>query len=129
MKVVLACPIRDSSGGDNQQAKDYIAELKQQGHDVFSYWDTDMADCPTGANILETHLKAVRECEEFHVFWSEKSRGVHWETATAVALDKKIVIVELYSMSPEGQSYLRALCQRPEVEWRVKDIPRPAIVE
>lgn len=125
MKIVVACPVRFADGKVNTDASLYIARLQAAGHDVFSYWDTLMDSDPTGSDILERHLQATRECDEFHVFWSEKSRGVHWETGVAVALNKKIVIVDVYDWSPVGQSYLTALCQRPEVEWRVEKLPRP----
>ena len=135
MKIVIACPIRLSQHQDigeqvgrvlaHNHVEDYIKSLRNEGHEVFSYWDTKMEVCPTGADILEAHLQAVRACDELHVFWSEKSRGVHWEVGTAVALGKKIIIVGLLGRLEPGQSYLKALCQRPEVEWRVPEIQRP----
>lgn len=128
MKIVVACPIRISTGEENRRAQEYIRAVKAMGHEVFSYWDTLQEACPTGADILEKHLQAVRECEELHVFWKESSRGTHWEVGTAVALNKRIVIVGIEGEMPTGQSYLTALCQRPEVDWRVEGIPRPEII-
>lgn len=129
MKIVICCPIRLADKSQNQEALDYIARLKSEGHEVFSYWDTLMEACPTGADILNRHLEAVQNADEVHVFWTNNSTGTHFEIGTAVAMNKKIVIVRCYDPVLPGQSYLKALCTRPNVVWRESSIPRPADIE
>jgi hypothetical protein len=111
MKIVVICPVRAAEPGRTLLIKAHIAGLRDEGHTVFSYWDTPMEACPTGAEILFGHLGAMVDADVVHVFWDETSRGCHFELGTAVALNKFLVIKRIYGKLPEGQSYMRALLE------------------
>lgn len=117
-KIVVVCSIRALPTPEHTtEVQTYITGLRAAGHEVFSYWDTEMGECPTGAGILFPHLEAIRACDAVHLFWDDASRGSHFELGTAVALWKPLVFLRLYAGLPAGQSYVKALlAEYPQCE-------------
>lgn len=66
-------------------------------------------DCPTGQQICEVHLAAMRAADEVHVIWDVDSKGSHFDLGMAYALGKPIVGVETLQPDTPGKSYWKAV--------------------
>ena len=53
----------------------------------------------------------MRKCDEVHVLWNPGSSGSHFDLGMAIALDKKIVPVEISGEDNEGKSYWKVMNQ------------------
>ena len=69
-------------------------------------------DDPTGAAICITHLAAMRDADEVHVFWDVESYGSHFDLGMAYALKKRIVPVSCERIDKPRKSYWKAVINR-----------------
>ena len=105
--MYILCPVRNVSDEQKEQIEKYIEQLEADGHTVHSYQDVNQDD-PTGYGIVMGHLAGMKACDEVHVFWDVKSSGSHCDLGMALALDKRIVLVECFEDN-EGKSYWKAM--------------------
>lgn len=109
MRIYLIMPVRNVEPDLLASITEHVRQLEDSGHIVhFPYRDAPQSD-PTGQVICQTHLKAMRECDEVHVIWDETSKGSHFDLGMAYALSKPIIAVgTLHPIAP-GKSYWRAV--------------------
>lgn len=108
MKIYIICSVR---GGTPPEIEQYVHDLEAQGHIV--HFPPRPSDCqqddPTGWNICRTHLAALKQSDEVHVFWDVGSKGSHFDLGMAFALVKKIKLVKTYHPDNEGKSYVKVM--------------------
>ena len=110
MKIYLICPVTIATEESTKFAKEYVAELEQnQYHEVFyPQRDVEQND-PTGLNLVNTELQAIRECDEVHVIWDKDSKGSHFDLGVAMGLNKPIILVKSLKPDVEGKSYEKVI--------------------
>jgi hypothetical protein len=86
--------------------------LRKEGHGVHFPPDDAPQDDPTGAAICATHLAAMREADEVHVFWDVDSFGSHFDLGMAYALGKRIIPISCERNDNPGKSYWKAVISR-----------------
>ncbi|MCK5610379.1 hypothetical protein KAR91_51375 [Candidatus Pacearchaeota archaeon] len=93
----LICPVR---GVDPKETESIVKDLEDNGTKV--HWpprDTNQDD-PIGFDICTQNKQAIKDADEVHVVWDEKSQGCLFDLGMAFSMDKKINIVDI----PEGTS-------------------------
>lgn len=93
MNIYLICKVRIADDSDRQKYEAYVAGLEAKGHKVH-YPARDTRQDGTEYDICSQNVSAIRLADEVHVFWDSKSTGSHFDLGAAVALNKKIVVVE-----------------------------------
>ena len=106
-KIYILCPVRNVSAIQKAKIESYIDQLKEEGNQVHSFQNVNQDD-PTGYGIVMGHLGGMKECDEVHVFWDVSSSGSHCDLGMAIALNKKIVLVECFQDN-DGKSYWKAM--------------------
>ena len=120
MKIYILCPVRNITSKQKKEIEDYVEYLeKEKQHPMGNYeFDGDIVHYPprdvnqddeTGINICTKHLKAMKECDEVHIFWDRESSGSHFDLGMAFALGKKIVLVKHYQQREKHKSYLNVI--------------------
>ncbi|MBI2625335.1 MAG: hypothetical protein HYW70_03305 [Candidatus Nealsonbacteria bacterium] len=75
MKIFLISPVRGITDGELGRVNRYEKKLRQQGHSVhLPIRDTNQDD-PIGLRICQDNRRAIKESDEIHIWWSEKSQG------------------------------------------------------
>jgi len=98
----LICPVRmfmkpDDELADGEREEmaaivDYNAKLERNGYKAYwPYRDTNQED-PVGLRICTDNLRAIKKCDEVHVWWNKDSMGSHFDFGMAFALKKKIIL-------------------------------------
>ena len=93
MNVYIICAVRNADADRLKSIRDYTQQLRRAGHRGHFPPDDAPQDDPTGAAICATHLTAMHDADEVHVFWDAQSFGSHFDLGMAYALDKRIVAV------------------------------------
>lgn len=106
MKIYLICPVRNMNEAQRKYIIRYINNQIALENQVHSYLNV-MQDSVTGYEIVISRLEAMQECDEVHIMWDVYSTGSHVDLGMAIALNKKLKIVEVFS-DKEGKSYLKA---------------------
>lgn len=109
MRVYIICAVRNALAARVHVIREYVTELREQGHTVHFPPDDVPQDDPTGAAICAAHLAAMREADEVHVFWDVNSYGSHFDLGMAYAMGKRIVPVECEQADPPGKSYWKVI--------------------
>ena len=88
----LICPVR---GVDPKETENIVKDLEDKGTKV--HWpprDTNQDD-PIGFDICTQNKQAIKDADEVHVVWDEKSQGCLFDLGMAFSMDKKINIVDI----------------------------------
>lgn len=112
MNVYIICSVRKANPERLESIRAYAQHLRGAGHRVHFPPDDAPQDDPTGAVICETHLAAMGEADEVHVFWDVESYGSHFDLGMAYALGKRIVPISCERVDPPGKSYWKAVIAR-----------------
>jgi nucleoside 2-deoxyribosyltransferase len=111
MNIYIICAVRNASPERVAQIRGYASHLRGGlGHHVHFPPDDAPQEDPTGEAICRTHLAAMKECDEVHVFWDVKSSGSHFDLGMAYALGKKIVPVACEQPDGHEKSYWKVMC-------------------
>ena len=111
MKVYLICPVRNVTEEQQIEIDTYAKQLENNGIIVHNPKYDAPQDDPTGFIICETHLNAMKNSDEVHVFWDVSSKGSHFDLGMAFALNKKVIIAKLYQDDNVGKSYVKVMQQ------------------
>lgn len=110
MKIYLICPVRMATEYTTDVAKYYVEKFESEGHAVFyPQRDVEQENDPTGLNIVETELQAIRECDAVYIIWNKDSKGSHFDLGAALALNKPVVLLKSIFPDPEGKSYEKVI--------------------
>jgi nucleoside 2-deoxyribosyltransferase len=113
-KIYLIMPVRASTEAARILAEQHLKLMESIGHDVhFPPRDAPQSD-ETGRAICETHLAAMRACDEVHVLWDAESKGSHFDLGMAYAMGKSVVPVGRIHEDPPGKSYWKAVIAPPD---------------
>jgi hypothetical protein len=112
VNIYIICSVRKAKLDRTESTRAYAQNLREAGHRVHFPPDDAPQDDPTGVAICETHLKAMREADEVHVFWDVESFGSHFDLGMAYALGKRIVPISCALVDPPGKSYWKAVINR-----------------
>jgi len=105
MKVYLVCPVTNCSLDVKTQMDAYVADLESRGYDVH-YPPRDVCqDADRSVEyICETHVEAMLDCDEVHVWWDPNSKGSHFDLGMAYMLNQygplKFVLANEYAETP-----------------------------
>ena len=110
MKIYIICAVRNAAPERVALLRRYAEGKRALGHDVHYPPDDAPQDDPTGEAICRTHLAAMQECDEVHVFWDVKSIGSHFDLGMAYALGKTIVPVACETPDGPEKSYWKVMC-------------------
>jgi len=100
-RVYLICPVRNVSPEDVVKLDEYVRKLEEDWDCKVHYPPRDCDQSGTGIEICNTHLEAMRKCDEVHVLWDPNSKGSHFDFGMAFALEFPIVLVS----PPEQMSH------------------------
>lgn len=109
MNIYIICAVRNADPERVKQLRLYAAQSRRDGHRVHFPPDDAPQDDSTGKAICETHLAAMRKCDEVHVFWDVRSSGSHFDLGMAYALGKKIVPVSCEQPDGPEKSYWKVM--------------------
>jgi hypothetical protein len=120
MRIFLISPVRYGTEAENNLCAAYVASMEMEGHTV--HWplrDTEQSD-PVGKDICEQNIEAIRAADEVHVWWCRSTGGGVFDLGAAMALGKKIRLVNDVEPTPEKSftnvlitvSGLPAKCER-----------------
>lgn len=110
--VYVVCPVRGVSPEEKQFLDNHVAGLEAEGARVH-YPPRDVnQDDPTGLRICTEHAKAMDDCKEVHIYWTEKSEGSRFDLGMAFALNKRIRLInpEMVQRTPH-KSYANVLLE------------------
>lgn len=110
MNIYIICAVRNASPIRVIELRAYAESKRREGHRVHYPPDDAPQEDPTGEAICRTHLTAMRECDEVHVFWDVRSSGSHFDLGMAYALGKRIVPVVSELPDTPGKSYWKVMC-------------------
>jgi nucleoside 2-deoxyribosyltransferase len=111
--VFIICSVRNATEEYKTKLEEYVAELESLGYIVhLPHRDTNQN--ASGIDICSQNMNAIKISDEVHIFYSNESRGTHFDMGVAFALNKPIVVVENEPIS-EGKSFSRML-----MEWEDK---------
>jgi len=105
-RIYIICPI---ANGTPPEIKSYVKEKEKEGYIVhFPLRDVNQDD-PTGINICISHRKAMKKCDEVHIFWDSESKGSHFDLGMAFALNKKWKMIKSYHDDIITKSYHKVI--------------------
>jgi len=107
-KVYIICPVRHCTYSELQSLNRYVEKLKAENCVVF-FPHTDAPQNDTiGYQIVKSEVNAIRNADEVHIFWNKRSKGSHFDLGTAIAFNKKLVLVN-DPIDSEEKSYLKVI--------------------
>ena len=109
MRIYVIGPVRIATEGQASIQANYCAKMEAEGHEVFLPQRDAPQDSPTGYEIVEAELEAIKEADEVHVFWDINSKGSHFDLGMAYALRKKIIMRYLFQPDSEDKSYVKVV--------------------
>lgn len=109
MNIYVICAVRNANPERVSAIREYVEQHRYCGHKVHFPPDDAPQEDPTGEAICRTHLAAMLEADEVHVFWDVKSSGSHFDLGMAYAMGKKLVPV--FCEHPDGpeKSYWKVM--------------------
>ena len=107
MKIFIICPIRNATEEQKTTLEKHISSLESKGHLVYyPARDTDQTD-PIGFAICDENFKGMRDADEVHIFWDEKSSGSLFDLGMAFALRKPLKgINEVWPTATKSFQYM-----------------------
>lgn len=110
MNVYIICAVRQATPERVAEIRAYAEARRAEGHAVHFPPDDAPQEDPTGKAICRTHLAAMKEADEVHVFWDVSSLGSHFDLGMAFALEKRIVPIASEQPDSAGKSYWKVMC-------------------
>jgi hypothetical protein len=129
-KIYILCPVRNITEEQKKIIDDYVESIEWLTREVegdglaegcwfkkkirkianvhYPPRDVNQND-KTGISICKQHLKAMKKCDEVHIFWDNTSKGSHFDFGMAFALGKKIKLIKHYQEREEHKSYLNVI--------------------
>ena len=105
-KIFLICTIRTATKKDKKKLSEYVSKLENNGNIVY-YPARDTPQNQRGVDICKDNLNAIKNSDEVHIWYNERSKGTHFDMGMAFALNKKIKIVNKYNYDLNKKSYKR----------------------
>lgn len=92
-KIFIICPVRIASERDIQILNDYTKFLELDGHEVhLPHRNTNQKG--TSLEINLQNMNAIKASDEVHIFYNNKSQGIHFDIGVAFCLNKPIKVIE-----------------------------------
>ena len=110
VNVYIICAVRNATPERVDELRRYAESLRASGHHVHFPPDDAPQEDPTGEAICRTHLAAMKDCDEVHVFWDVKSSGSHFDLGMAYALGRKLVPMACEKPDGSEKSYWKVMC-------------------
>ena len=110
MNVYIICAVRNAKAERVAELRTYAEGLRAKGYHVHYPPDDAPQEDPTGEAICRTHLAAMKDCDEVHVFWDVDSKGSHFDLGMAYALGKRLVPVACERPDGPEKSYWKVMC-------------------
>lgn len=93
-KIFIIGPVRAAEDDERKFLENYVSELESRGHEVYlPQRDTNQDDPSGGLRICSDNRKAIRECDEVHVYWNGNSEGSIFDFGMAFMADKPVVLI------------------------------------
>lgn len=108
-RIYIICAVRNASPDRVKEIRAYAEAKRTEGHHVHFPPDDAPQDDPTGEAICRTHLAAMRNADEVHVFWDVKSSGSHFDLGMAYALGINLVPVACEQPDGPEKSYWKVM--------------------
>lgn len=109
MNIYIICAVRNADADRVSSIRQYVEQQRYCGHVVHFPPDDAPQGDPTGEGICRTHLAAMKEADEVHVFWDVESKGSHFDLGMAYALGKSVVPVHCERLDGPGKSYWKVM--------------------
>ncbi len=110
MRIYIICAVRNASEIRVTEIRAYAAGMRKLGHHVHFPPDDAPQTDPTGEAICRTHLVAMKDSDEVHVFWDVESKGSHFDLGMAYALGIPIAPIECEHPDGPEKSYWKVMC-------------------
>jgi nucleoside 2-deoxyribosyltransferase len=92
-KIFIIHVVRIATPNDIRIVEQYVSMLEADGHKVhLPIRDTNQQG--TSLQINYQNMNAIKEADEVHIFYNNKSQGIHFDMGVAFCLNKKIVVRE-----------------------------------
>ena len=102
-RIYLVCPVRNVDPETQSSLENYVSETESRGARVH-FPPRDVDQSLDAFTICEKHRDAMRNADEVHIWWDDRSRGSLFDFGMAYALGLPIKIVN--DVEPdEGKSY------------------------
>jgi len=101
MKIFLICPVRNITYQETVAIEEYVNKLRSAGHTVhWPLYNTDQND-PVGLRICNDNAATIRNSDEVHVWWNEKSQGSVFDLGMASMACAFIPKMKIVVANPE----------------------------
>lgn len=92
-KIFIICPVRIATAEDVENLEAYTSRLEADGNRVhLPHRDTKQTG--TSLEINLQNFNAIKEADEVHIFYNNKSQGIHFDLGVCFALGKKIKVIQ-----------------------------------
>jgi hypothetical protein len=109
MNIYIICAVRNATPERVAEIRAYARAKRAEGHHVHVPPDDAPQDDPTGEAICRTHLKAMQNADEVHVFWDVRSSGSHFDLGMAYAMGHTLVPVSCEIPDGPEKSYWKVM--------------------
>jgi len=97
-KIFIICPVRDLTDGERLKIQSHIQYLEETEESLVYYPPRDTnQDDTIGLRICQDNFEAIKNSNEVHVFWNEKSKGSLFDLGMAFALNRTIKLMNCIS--------------------------------
>jgi hypothetical protein len=127
MNIYIICAVRNATPERVADIRAYANAKRAEGHHVHFPPDDAPQDDPTGEAICRTHLKAMQNADEVHVFWDVSGTfalagltlTLAWPTRWGTHWSQSRARYRTAPRSPTGRSCARA----PDTDrWRAAQL-------
>ena len=109
MRIYVICTVRIRTKDQENIVSEYVGRLRDQGHIVFYPTEDAPQNDITGYDIIITELEAIKAADRIDIFWSEDSKGSHFDLGAAMALEKDINLIYEFTEDGPDKSYAKVI--------------------
>ena len=105
-RIFIICPVTMSNPEIKKELEDYTKGLEDMGNHVhLPHRNTNQKNGLL--DICLENIEAIKNAEEVHLFYMEKSKGIHFDIGVALSRHKPIKLIKDYSdVTSFGKNFL-----------------------
>ena len=109
--IYIICPVRGVDPSEKKFLDDYVRAAESMGHRAhYPPRDIEQDLDKSGIVIMEQHREAMGQCDEVHIYWTEKSEGSRVDFGMAFMTEKPIRLINYHSLKRTShKSYTNVL--------------------
>lgn len=99
-RIFIIGPVRAAKEDERKFLENYVSELESQGHEVYLPQRDTSQDDSSGLRICSDNRKAIRACDEVHIYLNTNSQGSLFDFGMAFMADKPVVLINKIDRVP-----------------------------